>query len=227
MDPSWPGVRYVQQIQATHGAFVLQFWQMDQSWPGAIKGVVVTVLRFKISSGMCSRFRPHMAHLLQAAILADGSVVTWGSKWTTCGLNLPYIPELISICGTVAAVQCSTRWSYTARRQQFRRSRWAQGCHSMFIWYDFGRWISRQPMAGQISSSRWGLLSVVVCPACLVESSMLLQSLTMGAGACSSRPRVPFQWTLWMLPSLTLNSSDVKIMESIVFQPCIFGGYGG
>ena len=46
-------------------AHSLRFWQMVQWLPGAIMRLVVTVLRFKISSGVFSRFRPQMAHLLR------------------------------------------------------------------------------------------------------------------------------------------------------------------
>ena len=49
---------------------------MDLSLLGAIQMVVAIALPCKISSGTCSRFTPHGGAC--AAILADGSVVTWG-----------------------------------------------------------------------------------------------------------------------------------------------------
>ena len=39
--------------------------------------MAVTVLQFNISSGVCNRFRATVGAF--AAILADGSVVTWGN----------------------------------------------------------------------------------------------------------------------------------------------------
>ena len=53
---------------------LLPSWKMDPWWHGALSFVVVTALQSKISSGVCSRFRPHIS-----AILEDGSVVTWGN----------------------------------------------------------------------------------------------------------------------------------------------------
>jgi hypothetical protein len=45
-----------------------------------IQVLVVTARESKISSGMFSRFMPHPMLLLTfAAILADGTVVTWGN----------------------------------------------------------------------------------------------------------------------------------------------------
>ena len=87
------------------GLHLLQFWQMDQLLHGAIQISVVTIQQFKTSSGACNRFRPRILHLRRswqmdqlspgdfrlmveqiqatrfafAAILADGSVLTWGN----------------------------------------------------------------------------------------------------------------------------------------------------
>ena len=61
-----------------HLEHLLQSWQMDLSLLGATHMMVAIALPCKISSGMCSRFMPH--RLAFAAILADGSVVTWGES---------------------------------------------------------------------------------------------------------------------------------------------------
>ena len=50
----------------------MQFWKMDLWLPGVLHTLAVTVRQSEISLGVRSRFRPF------AAILADGSVVTWG-----------------------------------------------------------------------------------------------------------------------------------------------------
>ena len=55
---------------------LLRFWKMDQSLPGVIQAMVVTVRQFEISSRVCSRFKPQVLPLLR--FLEDGSVVTWG-----------------------------------------------------------------------------------------------------------------------------------------------------
>ena len=55
------------QDQLTHIPPLLRFWQMD---------LAVTVRQFKVSSGVSSRFKPYFGAF--AAILEDGSVVTWG-----------------------------------------------------------------------------------------------------------------------------------------------------
>ena len=65
----------VQQIQATGGP-LLRFWKMDPSLPGVMHSLAVTVRQFEISSRVCSRFKPQVRAF--AAILEDGSVVTWG-----------------------------------------------------------------------------------------------------------------------------------------------------
>eukprot|EP00434_Breviolum_minutum_P023230 symbB.v1.2.020488.t1/scaffold1730.1/size104407/1 len=69
-------LRGVQQMQAAGYAFHLRFWQMDQLSPGVMQIVAVTVLLFKISSGVCSRFRPHNSHLLRFWQMDQS--VTWG-----------------------------------------------------------------------------------------------------------------------------------------------------
>ena len=54
---------------------LLQFWKMDQSLPGVV-ALAVTVRQFKISSKVFVQIQATGAAF--AAILADGSVVTWG-----------------------------------------------------------------------------------------------------------------------------------------------------
>ena len=44
---------------------LLRFWQMDLSLPGVLHTLAVTVRQFKISSGVCSRFRQQVTHLLR------------------------------------------------------------------------------------------------------------------------------------------------------------------
>ena len=59
-----------------HLALLLQSWKMGLRSPGTTELVVVTALKSKLSSKISNRLRPLV--LLFAAILADGSVVTWG-----------------------------------------------------------------------------------------------------------------------------------------------------
>ena len=67
----------VQQIHATHlGAFAAILEDGSVITWGACRLLVVTVRQFKISSRVCSRFKPHERAF--AAILEDGSVFTWG-----------------------------------------------------------------------------------------------------------------------------------------------------
>ena len=54
----------------------LRFCPMDQLLLGAIQLMAVTAPLSKVNSGVWSISRPHKAHF--AAILSDGSVVTWG-----------------------------------------------------------------------------------------------------------------------------------------------------
>ena len=58
---------------------LLRFWKMDPWLPGhwLMQSMAVTVQQFEISSGVCIRFRPVLIGAF-AAILEDGSVVTWG-----------------------------------------------------------------------------------------------------------------------------------------------------
>ena len=44
---------------------LLLFWQMDQSLPGAVQTMVVTVRQLEISSRVCSRFKPQNRPLLR------------------------------------------------------------------------------------------------------------------------------------------------------------------
>ena len=54
---------------------------MDPQWHGVIHIMVVTALQSVVNSGVCNRFRPQTVHLLSfAAILANGTVVTWGQS---------------------------------------------------------------------------------------------------------------------------------------------------
>ena len=57
---------------------------MDPSLPawGDMQTLAVTVRQFKISSRVCSRFKP-LGLRAFAAILEDGSVVTWGDLQTS------------------------------------------------------------------------------------------------------------------------------------------------
>ena len=59
-----------------HKGPLLRFWKMDPSSPGVVQTLAVTVRQFEISSGVSSRFKPQKWAF--AAILEDGSVVTWG-----------------------------------------------------------------------------------------------------------------------------------------------------
>ena len=103
---------------------LLRFWQMDQLSPGgSMQIVAVTVLQFKISSGVCSRFRRHICAF--AAILADGSVVTWGHA--DCGGDSSAVQDQLR---GVQQIQATSR-----------------------ICCDFGRWISCH--LGWCSSWRW------------------------------------------------------------------------
>ena len=60
-----------------HGGLLLRFWQMEAWWHGAVQTVVVTAPQSKMSSGMFNRFICGTWRAF-AAILADGSVATWG-----------------------------------------------------------------------------------------------------------------------------------------------------
>eukprot|EP00439_Symbiodinium_sp_Y106_P080270 s16_g19.t1 len=58
-------------------ALFLRFLEMGPSLPGVLLQPVVTALLCKVSCRMCSRSKPQRGAF--AAILGDGSVVTWGS----------------------------------------------------------------------------------------------------------------------------------------------------
>ena len=58
--------RAFNRFKLQRGARLLQYWQMDLWLRGAIHTTVVTALQSKISSGMSSRSRPHMLHLLRS-----------------------------------------------------------------------------------------------------------------------------------------------------------------
>ena len=72
--------RQLFRLQSGH---VLPFWPMGQSLPGVIDTVVVTAQQFEISSGVYSRFRPPIWHLLlNQPILpcvwcSSGAVPSW------------------------------------------------------------------------------------------------------------------------------------------------------
>ena len=57
-------LKSVRQIQAQVGP-LLRFWKMDPSSAGVMQTMVVTVRQFEISSGVWSRFRPHIWPLLR------------------------------------------------------------------------------------------------------------------------------------------------------------------
>ena len=67
-------MKTVLQIQASDSAFAA-FWVMDPLLPGVILTTVATVEPCRVGSSMCSRSAGWGAF---AAILDDGSVVTWG-----------------------------------------------------------------------------------------------------------------------------------------------------
>ena len=60
---------------------LLRFCKMDLLWPGVMKGVAVTVRQFERFYRVLCRFKPHVkiqaTRQAFAAILEDGSVVTW------------------------------------------------------------------------------------------------------------------------------------------------------
>ena len=90
-----------------HEVRLLPSLQMDQSLHGAIQDVVVIALKFKNSSGMYSTFSPlhelgsQQMHMQAAppfaAILANGSIVTWGHpEWggDSSGFFFPSFQEV-------------------------------------------------------------------------------------------------------------------------------------
>ena len=93
---------------------LLRFWKMDPSWPGEMHCMAVTVRQLEISSRVCSRFKPPRGF---AAILEDGSVVTWGDA--TSG-------------GDSSAV-----------RDQLKGVQQIQATHTGCLCCDSGRWICR------------------------------------------------------------------------------------
>ena len=75
-------LRNVQQVHATSlGGICCNLGRWICRYLGKSRYVVAIALPCKISSGTCSRFTPHGGAC--AAILADGSVVTWGEpdRW--------------------------------------------------------------------------------------------------------------------------------------------------
>ena len=68
-------LRDVQQIQASV-VHLLQSWVMDLWSPGVMPIAVATAVRYRSSCEMCSRSKLLIRAF--AAILGDGSVVTWG-----------------------------------------------------------------------------------------------------------------------------------------------------
>ena len=115
-------LRGVQQIQATHLLPLLRFWKMDPARAHRLGcdsardygAMAVTVRQFEISSGVCSRFKPLLNAF--AAILEDGSVVTWGDA---------------DYGGDSSAVQ-----DQLTGVQQIQATVWCLCCNS-------GRWICR------------------------------------------------------------------------------------
>ena len=98
-------LRSVQQIQSTDYAFA-PFWQMARSWPGVIRILVVTAAQSRSSSGVSNRFSPHEAF---AAILGDGSVITWRHR----GHGIP--SEAQDQLRNVQQIQC-TDYAFSAIR---------------------------------------------------------------------------------------------------------------
>ena len=93
-------LRDVQQIQASHYVHLLQSWAMDLWSPGAMPALVATAVRYRISCEMCSRSKLLIRAF--AAILGDGSVVTWG--------RCP--PWWRQQCGTGSAARCAADPSF-------------------------------------------------------------------------------------------------------------------
>ena len=83
---------------SSHTRPLLPFWKMDPSFGvlccdsgrwirrylGWCDALAVTVRQFEISSRVCNRFKPQVGYMAFAAILEDGSVVTWGDAWGLC-----------------------------------------------------------------------------------------------------------------------------------------------
>ena len=182
---------------------LLQFWKMDPSWLGGNHSMAVTVRQFKSSSRVWSRFKPHMGPLPRfwkmdpsspgvmqarwrwqlgssrsaqgcaadsshtdsafAAILEDGSAVTWGDArfwwwqfgssrsaqgcatdsshkwdiWGRCCHSRRWIGRHLGWC--LGSLSWRRRW-------QFGSSRSAKGCaadsgHSFCLCCDSWRWI--------------------------------------------------------------------------------------
>ena len=122
MDPSLPGVMQtlavtVRQFEISSGVCnrfrphvrpSLRFWQMDPSSPGVVQTKGVTVRQFKISSGVSSRLQATGTAF--AAILEDGSVVTWGradygGDSSAVGDQLRGLQQIKATRGAFAAIQ--------------------------------------------------------------------------------------------------------------------------
>ena len=72
----------LQNVQHIHGSkyALLPFFAMAPSSPGVMLNMVVTVVLFRISLRLCKTVQQIQANdFAFAAVLADGSVVTWGS----------------------------------------------------------------------------------------------------------------------------------------------------
>ena len=114
-----------------HEVRLLPSLQMDQSLHGAIQDVVVIALNFKNSSGMYSTFSPlhelgsQQMHMQAAppfaAILANGSIVTWGHpEWGGDSSGVQEQLRMSSSCQAhKRSICCNT-------------ARWI--CHFMGLW---------------------------------------------------------------------------------------------
>ena len=69
-NPRWAQGGAADSMQSQ--SHLLYFWQMDPWWLGVLHALAVTFRQFKISLGIVA------AEFAFAALLADGSVVTWG-----------------------------------------------------------------------------------------------------------------------------------------------------
>ena len=133
---------------------VLRFWKMDPSLPGVGGTTAATVRQFKVSSRVCSRYRPLVMGAF-AAILQDGSVVTWGvAGW--CGdssavqdqlRGVQQIQSTVTACAALLEDGSIVTWGGKDHGgDSSADSRSAQGCaansiHCYCLCCASGRWI--------------------------------------------------------------------------------------
>ena len=156
--------------------------EIAQSLPGVMQTLAVTVQQFEISSRVCSRFKPQSGAF--AAILADGSVVTWGNAQTmavtvrqfkissrVCSrfkpLSLPLLPFWKmdpSSPGVMQTVAVTVRQFEISSRvcSRFKPQGWGLCC-------DSGRWIRRY--LGWCKLWRWQFGSSRSAQGCAADSS--------------------------------------------------------